>query len=94
MNSLTKVGLGLGAAALSGFWMLAMTAAPVQARPDCYYIAHDPSTGKMIADGNAWALKKKWACNRAQRRCARELARKKRQGLNRGALGAKCVKAW
>ena len=94
MKSVSKIGLCLGAAALFGPGMLAMTTAPAQARPNCYFIAHDPSTGQMIADGNAWAAKKKWACNRAQRRCNRELARKKRRGLNRGAQGAKCGKAW
>jgi hypothetical protein len=49
------------------------------ARPSCYYMARDP-LGNMMADGHAWALKKSWACNRAERRCKRELERKRRQG--------------
>jgi hypothetical protein len=94
MKHLTKTGLCLGATALLGFGMLTAATAPVEARPNCYFIAHHPVTGQMIADGNAWAAKKKWACNRAERRCNRELKRKKRQGLDRGALGAKCGKAF
>jgi hypothetical protein len=82
-----------GAAALFAIAVAAMPSA-VQARPNCYYIAHHPGTGAMIADGNAWALKKSWACNRAQRRCNRELDRKKRKGLDRVALGARCRQAW
>ena len=89
MNSIAKAGLCLGAAAI-----LTITTAPAQARPDCYYIAHSPATGQKIADGHAWAAKKSWACNRAKRRCERELARKKRHGLNRGDIGARCGKAW
>lgn len=86
--------LCMAATALFGFGMLGMMAAPAQARPDCYFIAHNPATGLMVADGHAWAMKKKWACNRAERRCNRELKRKKRHGLDRGALGAKCGRAW
>lgn len=52
---------------------------PAEARPACYYIARDPG-GNMMADGHAWAAKKSWACNRAERRCKRELERKRRQG--------------
>lgn len=52
---------------------------PAAARPYCYYIARDP-TGKIMADGYAWAAKQSWACNRAQRRCNRELERKRRHG--------------
>jgi len=52
---------------------------PVEARPACMYIARDPG-GNIMADGNAWAAKKKWACNRARRRCNRELERKRRHG--------------
>jgi hypothetical protein len=53
--------------------------APAEARPACYYIARDPS-GNIMADGHAWAMKKSWACNRAERRCNRELERKRRHG--------------
>jgi hypothetical protein len=81
-------------AAIAMLALLGVNASPAEARPVCYYIAHDPATGRMIADGNAWAAKKSWACNRARRRCNRELDRKKRQGLNRGALGARCGKAY
>ena len=80
----------MATAALLGFGALAMTVAPAQARRECYFVAKDPATGKKIADGYATAIKKKWACNRAERRCERELKRKKRKGLNRGALGASC----
>jgi hypothetical protein len=52
---------------------------PASARPACMYIARDPM-GNIMADGHAWAIKKSWACNRAQRRCNRELERKRRQG--------------
>jgi hypothetical protein len=94
MISLMKANLRLGTAALLGFSALAMTATSAQARRDCYFIAHDPATGQMIADGYGTAIKKKWACNRAERRCKRELKRKKRQGLNRGALSASCGQAF
>jgi uncharacterized low-complexity protein len=56
-----------------------MMSQPAEARAKCYYIAWDPS-GKMMADGHASAVKKSWACNRAERRCNRELERKRRQG--------------
>ena len=52
---------------------------PASARPACMYIARDPM-GNVMADGYAWAMKKSWACNRAQRRCNRELERKRRHG--------------
>jgi hypothetical protein len=52
---------------------------PAEARPACMYIARDPA-GNIMADGNAWAMKKSWACNRAERRCNRELERKRRHG--------------
>lgn len=52
---------------------------PAEARPACYYIARDP-LGNIMADGHAWAAKKSWACNRAERRCTRELERKRRHG--------------
>ena len=56
-----------------------VTSQPAAARPFCSYIAHDPF-GKVMATGNAWAMKKSWACNRARRRCNRELERKRRHG--------------
>jgi len=56
-----------------------MTAQPVEARPSCLYYARDPM-GNIMADGHAWAIKKSWACNRAERRCKRELERKRRHG--------------
>lgn len=42
-------------------------------------MAHDPM-GNMMADGWATAIKMSWACDRARRRCNRELERKRRQG--------------
>lgn len=45
----------------------------------CVYMAHNPS-GQMMADGWAYALKQSRACNRAERRCKRELERKRRHG--------------
>lgn len=45
----------------------------------CVYMAHD-QTGKMIADGWADAFKLDKACDRARRRCNRELERKRRKG--------------
>jgi hypothetical protein len=50
---------------------------PAAARPFCEYRAYDPM-GKLMADGYAWAMKMSWACNRARRRCNRELERKRR----------------
>jgi hypothetical protein len=94
MISSRKTHLSMGAAALLGFAALAMTTTPAHARKSCYFIAHHPATGQMIADGYGTAVKKKWACNRAERRCKRELKRKKRKGLDRGALGATCGQAW
>jgi len=52
---------------------------PAEARPACMYIARD-AAGNFMAQGNAWAMKKSWACNRARRRCNRELERKRRHG--------------
>jgi hypothetical protein len=84
----------IGAAALAGLGLLSLAAAPAQARPHCYFVAHHPATGALIADGKGWAIKKSWACNRAERRCNRELKRKKRKGLDRGGLAARCGKAF
>jgi 3-hydroxy-3-methylglutaryl CoA synthase len=70
--------LGAGAIAALVGSNLIMTQ-PAEARSSCYYIAHDPA-GKMMADGHATAAKKSWACNRAERRCKRELERKRRHG--------------
>lgn len=60
---------------------------PAEARASCSFIA--VSKGRIVADGFAKAIKKKWACNRAQRRCNRERNRKIRRGVlrpNRGDL--------
>ena len=72
--------VALGAAGLASIVTASLLMSqPVEARPACMYIARDPS-GKTMADGHAWAAKKSWACNRAKRRCNRELNRKRRQG--------------
>lgn len=70
---LLALGAMLSAAAIS-----ALTT-PAEARTRCVYMGHNPSTGHMIADGWAKAAKKSWACNRARRRCNRELERKRRK---------------
>lgn len=62
---------------------------PAEARPYCLYIARDP-LGNIMADGHAWAAKRSWACNRARRRCNRELERKRRH--NRAGRGS-CMRA-
>lgn len=67
----------LGLASALGANVLASS--PAEARPACMYIARDPA-GNIMADGYAWAMKKSWACNRAERRCNRELERKRRHG--------------
>lgn len=70
----------LGAAGIASIMAASLLLSqPAAARPACMYIARDPS-GKIMADGHAWAAKKSWACNRAERRCNRELNRKRRQG--------------
>ena len=70
----------LGAAAIAAIsGANLMASQPAEARPSCLYYAVDAS-GKVMADGHAWAAKKSWACNRAERRCKRELERKRRQG--------------
>lgn len=56
-----------------------MLGAAAIARPAGYTLARGP-LGNMIANGHAWAEKKSRACNRAERRCKRELERKRRQG--------------
>lgn len=53
---------------------------PAEARKSCVFMAHNDANGHMIADGWAKAIKTKWACNRARRRCNRELNRKRRRG--------------
>ena len=67
-----------------------MLSQPVEARSACMYVARDLG-GRIIADGDAWAAKKSWACNRARRRCSRELNRKRRQGKRSTRDG--CVRA-
>lgn len=70
----------LGAAGLASLISVnVMSSHPVEARPACLYYARDP-LGNIMADGHAWAAKKSWACNRAERRCKRELERKRRHG--------------
>jgi len=49
-------------------------------RKRCVYMAHHDADGRMIADGWAKAYKRSWACNRARRRCNRELERKRQRG--------------
>jgi hypothetical protein len=68
---------------------IVMMSHPAVARPYCYYIARD-SDAKIIADGYAWAAKQSRACERAHRRCNRELHRKIRRGK---ADGARCARA-
>lgn len=65
-----------GAASFAGV-SLAVTSSAQAA--ECLYVAHDWQ-GKPMADGHARAVKKSWACNRAERRCNRELERKRRHG--------------
>lgn len=70
----------LGAAAIASIvGTNLMMSQRAQARPAGYTLARDP-LGNMMADGHAWAEKKSRACNRAERRCKRELERKRRQG--------------
>jgi hypothetical protein len=80
-----KACLSVGVAVLAGLVLLSIGINPAHARSDCYYIAHDPVTGNMIADGAGWAAKKKWACNR-------ELERKFRK--HQVGRGVSCGKAW
>jgi hypothetical protein len=62
---------------------------PAEARSRCTFVARDTS-GRIVADGFASAIKMSWACNRAQRRCNRELQRKLRRGI--GQRGGGCHK--
>ncbi len=81
----------MGAAMTSCVSLLTMLAVPAHAHQSaCVFTAREPFSGKIVAEGSAFAAKQKWACNRAERRCKRELKRKKRKGLNRGELAAKC----
>ena len=53
----------------------------------CTYIAHNWA-GYPMAVGTGSALKKSWACNRARRRCNRQLEWKRRRGqAGRGSCG-------
>ena len=56
-----------------------VTSQPAEARSRCVYMAHDPS-GRTMANGWATASRMSWACDRARRRCNRELERKRRRG--------------
>ncbi len=80
--------VALGAIAMMSGIMMVASSNPAEAgRKRCVYMAHNPSTGHMIADGWAKAFKKSNACNRARRRCNRELNRKRRQGkVGRGVV--------
>lgn len=49
-------------------------------RKQCVYMAHNPWSGHMVADGWARAIKLSTACKRARRRCSRELGRKRVKG--------------
>lgn len=79
--------LFLASFAATGIMLAAATPAEA-ARKRCVFMAHNPWTGAMVADGWARAAKISWACNRAQRRCSRELSRKRRNG----AVANNCVK--
>lgn len=60
---------------------LSSLSAPAEAgRKQCVYMAHNPWTGAMVADGWAKARRMSKACDRARRRCNRELNRKRRNG--------------
>lgn len=86
MSRPSRTPLALGAIALAAIVASFAAAPPAEAgMKRCVYMAHDGS-GHMMADGWAHALKESRACNRAERRCNRELERKRRQGkAGRGA---------
>ena len=72
MLALSAVTIGILAGSMS---------APAEAgRKRCVFMAHNPWNGHMVADGWAKAARSSWACNRAKRRCKRELNRKRRNG--------------
>ncbi len=83
-----KQAIMLGAIAAIGATSLMSTSTPAEAgRKRCVFMAHNPVTGYMIADGWAKAYKKSKACDRARRRCNRELDRKRRKGkVGRGVI--------
>jgi hypothetical protein len=69
MLGATAVALALGASL--------MLSQPAAARDYCEYRALD-SFGKVVASGHGSAVKMSWACNRAERRCKRNLKGKGR----------------
>ena len=61
--------------------VLGSLSAPAEAgRKQCVYMAHNPWNGHMVADGWAKASRLSKACDRARRRCNRELNRERRNG--------------
>ncbi len=78
----------IGAVAVIGATSLMSATSPAEAgRKRCVFMAHNPVTGHMIADGWAKAIKKSKACDRARRRCNRELNRLRRKGkVGRGVV--------
>ena len=90
-NSPTKLLMTL--AAMSTFIVsVAISAQPAEAgRKSCVYRGYDRFT-KLVAagvSGHAKAAKKKWACNRAKRKCLRSLRKAWKHG---GAQRASCVR--
>lgn len=83
-----KQAIMLSAVAVIGATSLISASTPAEAgRKRCVFMAHNPTTGHMIADGWAKAFKKSKACDRARRRCNRELNRKRRKGkVGRGVI--------
>jgi hypothetical protein len=59
------------------------------AGPTCIFLGRDLNNGNVVADGVAYTKNKSRACKRAERRCNRELNRKRRAGK----VGrARCIK--
>ena len=69
MNGAAAITLALGATL--------MLSQPAAARAYCEYRALD-TYGKVVASGYGSAVKMSWACNRAARRCKRDLKGKGR----------------
>jgi hypothetical protein len=91
MKPMTKAGLIVGAATISGLTILTMSAVPAEARRAACIFTARAASGEIVAQGAAFAAKAKWACNRAERECKRKLRRKKRKGLNRDQVAARCT---
>lgn len=60
----------------------AVLPSPAAARAYCIYVALD-SFGKVVARGEGSAVKMRWACNRAQRKCKRALKYRPFRGCHR-----------